>query len=60
MVCRFFPGFGGLATGRDMQPVLNRNLDSVAGIAGLLGHHDLEKKGVQRSEKLLAAKNQQP
>lgn len=52
------------ATGREMQPVLNINLDSVDGFAGLIGFGtfvaitNLNRRLVAL-ETLLAAKNQQ-
>jgi hypothetical protein len=53
------------ATGREMQPVLKINLDSVAGIAGLLGLGTfvgitILNRRLTALEKTVAAKNQQP
>ena len=52
------------ATGREMQAALKINLDSVAGIAGLLGFGTfvaitILNRRLLALEKLLAAKNQQ-
>ena len=52
------------ATGREMQAALKINLDSVAGIAGLLGFGTFVaitvlNRRLLALEKLLAAKNQQ-
>ena len=53
------------ATGREMQPVLKINLDSVAGIAGLLGLGTfvgitILNRRLAALEKTVTAKNQQP
>jgi hypothetical protein len=53
------------ATGREMQPVLKINLDSVAGIVGLLGLGTfvgitILNRRLAALEKTVAAKNQQP
>ena len=53
------------ATGREMQPVLKINLDSVAGIAGLMGLGTfvgitILNRRLAALEKTVAAKNQQP
>ena len=53
------------AEGREMQPVLNLNLDSVAVIAGLLGLGafvaiTILNRRLAALEKLFAGKNQQP
>jgi hypothetical protein len=53
------------ATGREMRPVLNINLDSIAGIAGLLGFGTFVaitvlNRRLAALEKSMAARNQEP
>jgi hypothetical protein len=53
------------ATGREMRPALNINLDSIAGIAGLLGFATFVAitvlhRRLAALEKSMAARNQEP